>query len=129
MTVRIGWSATAPDFQDAAKVSLENAQLRRNVKYATDVIRAKRAKVVNEVPDWEQLCQAGSAIKAHTLRHLDCYLLQFEENLTRAGGHVHWARDADEANQIIRGLIEQYGAGAFATHPGGTGSSNTRNSA
>src|SRR5205814_7168244 len=40
---------------------------------------------------------------------LDCYLLQFEESLTRAGGHVHWARDADEANQIIRGLIEQYG--------------------
>ncbi len=109
MTVRIGWSATAPDFQDAAKVSLQNAQLRRNVKHATDVIRAKRAKVVNEVTDWEQLRQAGSAIKTHTLRHLDRYLLQFEENLTRAGGHVHWARDADEANQVIRGLIEQYG--------------------
>lgn len=109
MTVRIGWSATAPDFQDAAKVSLENAQLRRNVKHATDVIRAKRAKVVGEMPDWEQLRQAGSDIKTHTMRHLDSYLLQFEENMTRAGGHVHWARDADEANQIIRGLIQQYG--------------------
>jgi L-lactate dehydrogenase complex protein LldF len=109
MTVRIGWSATAPDFQDAAKVSLENAQLRRNVRNATDVIRAKRAKVVNEVPDWDELREAASAIKAHTLRHLDRYLLQFEENVIRAGGHVHWARDADEANQIIRRLIEQYG--------------------
>jgi len=109
MTVRIGWSATAPDFQDAAKVDLGNAQLRRNVMHATNVIRAKRAKVVAEMPDWEQLRQAGSDIKAHTLRHLDRYLLQFEENMTRAGGHVHWARDADEANQIIRGLIAQYG--------------------
>jgi L-lactate dehydrogenase complex protein LldF len=109
MTVRIGWSANAPDFQDAAKVSLKNAQLRRNVKHATDVIRAKRAKVVGEVPDWEQLRDAASAIKAHTLRHLDRYLLQFEENVVRAGGQVHWARDADEANQIVRGLIEQYG--------------------
>ncbi|HTD23859.1 MAG TPA: LutB/LldF family L-lactate oxidation iron-sulfur protein [Terriglobales bacterium] len=109
MTVRIGWSATAPDFQDAAKVSLGNAQLRRNVKYATDVIRAKRAKVVGEMPDWEQLRQAGGDIKAHTMRHLDRYLLQFEENMTRAGGQVHWARDADEANQIVRGLIGQYG--------------------
>src|SRR5437016_13373198 len=107
MTVRIGWSATAPDFQDAAKVSLENAQLRRNVKYATDVIRAKRAKVVNEVPDGEQLCQAGSALKAHTLRHLDSYPLQFEEKLTRAGSHVHCAQDADEPNRIIRRPIEQ----------------------
>src|SRR5215471_9428217 len=60
MTVRIGWSASAPDFQDAAKVSLENAQLRHNVRHATDVIRAKRAKVVNEVPDWEQLRDAAS---------------------------------------------------------------------
>ncbi len=109
MTVRIGWSATAPDFQDAAKVSLGNTQLRHNVKYATDVIRAKRAKVVGEMPDWEQLRQAGGDIKAHTMRHLDRYLLQFEENMTRAGGQVHWARDADEANQIVRSLIAQYG--------------------
>ena len=35
------------------------------------------------------------------MRHLDEYLLQLEESVTRAGGEVHWARDAEEANRII----------------------------
>ncbi len=43
------------------------------------------------------------------LRHLDHYLLQFEKACTAAGGQVHWASDADEANQIIARLVRQYG--------------------
>ena len=101
-------AATAPDFPKAAKQAIANTQLRHNVRHATDVIRAKRARVVDEIPDWEQLRDAGHAIKAHTLRHLDFYLKQFETACKNAGGHVHWARDADEANDIIVGLIRQY---------------------
>ena len=86
-----------------------NAQLRRNVRHATDVIRGKRALVVGEMADWQQLREAGRQIKAHVLRHLDTYLQQFEENCTRAGGHVHWAADADEANRIIVDLIKARG--------------------
>ena len=52
---------------------------------------------------------AASAIKAHTLAHLDHYLMQFEAHCVRAGGVVHWARDADEANAIAVSLIRQYG--------------------
>lgn len=110
MTVRVGWSESAPGFTESARVSLTNAQLRRNLRNATDTIRAKRAKVVNEMPDWEALRQAASEIKAHTLRHLDRYLLQFEENVIRAGGEVHWARDADEANQIVKTLLQKHAA-------------------
>jgi len=43
-------------------------------------------------------------------RHLDRYLLQLEESVTRAGGVVHWARDADEATAITGDLIEAAGA-------------------
>ena len=49
---------------------------------------------------------AAHEIKEHTLRYLDVYLEQFEANCTRAGGHVHWARDADEANRIIVGILK-----------------------
>ncbi|MGV8268528.1 LUD domain-containing protein, partial [Pseudomonas aeruginosa] len=35
-------------------------------------------------------------------------LVQFEEAFTARGGHVHWARDADEANRIITGLVEEH---------------------
>ncbi|MGC2298415.1 MAG: LUD domain-containing protein, partial [Acidobacteriaceae bacterium] len=109
MTIRVGESATAPSFQKAALPLLDDAQLRRNVRHATDVIQHKRGIVVSETPDWQELRTAGSAIKAHTLRHLDHYLLQFERACTAAGGEVHWATDADDANRIIIGLVKQYG--------------------
>jgi L-lactate dehydrogenase complex protein LldF len=102
---------TAPiSFYDSAKAALANTQLRRNMGKATQTIRAKRARVVGELPDWEALREAGRAIKERTLRHLDDYLIELEAAVTRAGGHVHWARDAAEANQIVAGLVRSHGA-------------------
>src|SRR3712207_886824 len=98
-------------FQESAKVALENTQLRRNLGKATQTIRAKRGAVVHELLDWEELREAGRAIKERTLRHLDDYLLQLEESVQRAGGQVHWARDAAEANQIIASIAREHGAG------------------
>jgi len=109
MTIRVSEADHAPSFQKAALPLLEDAQLRKNVRHATDVITRKRGIVVAETPDWQELRTAGSAIKAHTMRYLDYYLQQFEKTCTAAGGHVHWASDADEANRIIVGLVKQYG--------------------
>ena len=106
MSSYVGDAADAPKFQTAAKNLVRNTQVRHNVKRATDVIRNKRAKVVAEMPDWEQLRDSGHEIKQHVMRHLDFYLEQFEKNCTAAGGTVHWARDADEANSIIVGLVK-----------------------
>jgi L-lactate dehydrogenase complex protein LldF len=106
----VGHAAEAPKFPAAAKKLIGNTQLRHNVRHATDVIRNKRAKVVAEVPDWEQLRQSAHEIKQHTLRHLDFYLEQFEASCKAAGGQVHWARDADEANGIVIGLLRSHQA-------------------
>jgi L-lactate dehydrogenase complex protein LldF len=108
--IKVGRAAEAPPFPEAARQALGNAQLRRNVRHATDVIRGKRAAVVDEMPDWQALRDAAHEIKDHTLRHLDHYLEQFEANCSRAGGHVHWARDADDANLIILGIMRGHGA-------------------
>jgi L-lactate dehydrogenase complex protein LldF len=99
-----------PKFEKAAKQALENTQLRRNMGKATQTIRGKRAAVVNELPDWQALREAGRAIKERTLRHLDRYLLQLEESVKRAGGHVHWAKDAPEANRIITNIVRAHQA-------------------
>ncbi len=107
--IRVGDAAKAPDFPDAAKHALANAQLRRNVGHATDVIRGKRGVVVGEMDDWQELREAGKRIKAHVLDHLDTYLTRFEEHCTRAGGRVHWAADADEANRIVIDIIRGHG--------------------
>jgi len=112
MSIRVGKTSSAPSFPAGAKTALGNAQLRRNVHHATNVIRTKRALRVEEMPDWQQLRQAASDIKAHTLAHLDHYLVEFERNCERAGGTVHWALDADEANAIAIRLIRQYGGAA-----------------
>ena len=97
-------------FPEAARTELANVQLRTNLLNATDTIRAKRARVVAEVPDWEELREAGRAIKADVLVRLDEYLLQFEANFQAAGGIVHWARDADEANSIVVEVARSHGA-------------------
>ncbi len=109
MSIRVGHAAEAPDFPLAAKNSVANTQLRHNVRNATDIIRRKRDRVVGEMPDWEALRESAHAIKAHTLANLDYYLEQFETACVKAGGQVHWARDADEANRIIVGLIDARG--------------------
>src|SRR5581483_2649481 len=108
MSIRVGHAAEAQSFPEAAKELLQNTQLRHNVRHATGVIRRKRAAVVQEQSDWEQLRDSGHEIKEHTLRYLDFYLEQFERNCTAAGGRVHWARDADEANRIIVEIIRSH---------------------
>jgi L-lactate dehydrogenase complex protein LldF len=100
-------SATA-GFPAAARESLRDTQLRRNLGHATRTIRAKRAEVVAELPDWEQLREAGRAIKDRTLAGLDGYLEQLESAVERAGGQVHWARDGDEANAIVAGVARSH---------------------
>ena len=97
-------------FPVAARRALADTQLRRNLGKATATIRAKRAAVVAELPDWEELREAGRAIKAHTMRHLDHYLTELESRVTAQGGTVHWARDAIEANRLVTGLVRATGA-------------------
>jgi L-lactate dehydrogenase complex protein LldF len=96
-------------FPEAARVELANPQLRTNLRRATDTIRDRRARVVGEVPDWEELREAGRAIKADVLARLDEYLLQFEAAVVGAGGSVHWARDAAEANAIVGDIARSHG--------------------
>ncbi|MCG7424927.1 LutB/LldF family L-lactate oxidation iron-sulfur protein [Kocuria rhizophila] len=94
-------------FPKAAKKELQNEQMRANIRHATHTIRAKRAGVVGEVPDWSELRDAGSAIKETVMAHLPELLEQFEANVTARGGVVHWARDADEANAIVTRLVQE----------------------
>ena len=99
-----------PAFPDAAAIALGNDQLRRNLAHATSTIRVKRAAAVAELADWQELRAAGKAIKDHTLAHLDTYLTRLEQRVTDAGGHVHWAQDAHEANSIVASLVRAAGA-------------------
>jgi L-lactate dehydrogenase complex protein LldF len=91
----------------AALNVLRNPQLRQNVAHATDIIQAKRARLVAEKRDWQQLRSAASEIRAHVLENLGAYLEKFEERCTASGGIVHWAADAAEARQIILDILRE----------------------
>jgi len=106
----VGHLRAGEEFPVAARRALADTQLRRNLGKATATIRAKRAAVVGELPDWEELRAAGQAIKAATMANLGGYLEQLEAAVTARGGTVHWARDAIEANNIVTGLVQAAGA-------------------
>jgi len=97
-------------FPAAARDALQDTQLRHNLGVATSTIRQRRARAVAELPDWEELRDAGAALKRRVLRDLDGYLLQFEAAVELAGGHVHWARDGAEAGRIVTDIVRATGA-------------------
>ncbi|WP_328666631.1 LutB/LldF family L-lactate oxidation iron-sulfur protein [Streptomyces sp. NBC_00322] len=98
-----------PSFPKAARDAVHDVTLRANLRHATHTIRDKRAKAVAELEDWALLREAGKQIKNHTLRHLDRYLEQLESAVVAAGGTVHWAADAAEANRIVADLVKATG--------------------
>lgn len=111
----LGWSPGVPIpddplrwgeyFEQSAKVQLQKTQLRHNIKHATQTIRNKRATRVEEMPDWEDLREAASAIKQRTQANLPELLEQFERNVTERGGVVHWARDEQDACEIVLEIL------------------------
>jgi len=99
-----------PPFPEAAKEALANTRQRQNLAKATATIRTKRASAVAELPDWEHLTKAGAAIKDDVLARLPELLEQLEENVIAAGGQVHWAADAGEANAIVADIAKSHAA-------------------
>jgi L-lactate dehydrogenase complex protein LldF len=97
-------------FPSAARTALADTQLRRNLANATTTIRAKRTAAVAELPDWEELREAGEAIKAHTMATLPAQLERLEASVQAAGGTVHWARDGAEANAITAQIVRSHQA-------------------
>jgi L-lactate dehydrogenase complex protein LldF len=106
----VGHLRGSEPFPVAARRALADTQLRANLAMATKTIRAKRAAVVAELGDWEELRAAGQAAKTGAMRHLDRYLEQLETRVQAHGGTVHWARDAVEANQIVASLVQATGS-------------------
>jgi len=103
-------SPASAGFPAAAQVALRDSQQRRNLRKATTAIRAKRERAVAELDDWQQLREAGRRIKQQAMLGLDEHLLQLERAVTAAGGTVHWAPEAADANRIVAELVRAAGA-------------------
>lgn len=106
--------STAHQFVANARAALADEQLKVALDHAGTGFVDKRRAALAELPEFESLRQAAREIKDHTLAQLDHYLLRFERQVQSAGGQVHWARDSEEAQQIVVRLCREAGAARVA---------------
>ena len=94
-------------FERDSDKAIRNQSLKKALVNVTNQFRARRSKASSEVEDWESLRSEVREIKKETITNLDKYLLTLEENVQRAGGKVHWAKDSEEASQLIINIAKQ----------------------
>jgi L-lactate dehydrogenase complex protein LldF len=92
---------TSPQFKSRARTALLDRELQAALQKSRGGFVDKRQFAVNELPEFEQLRERAVAIKNHVLVHLDEYLEQFEQNVSAAGGQVHWASTPEQGVEII----------------------------
>ncbi len=95
------------DFKKNSVQALANPKLKKALVNFTDRSRASRKKAVSEISEWEDLRLEARRIKEQVIKDLDSYLLELEESITRVGGKVHWAKDAEEASKIVATIAKE----------------------
>ncbi|WP_404290017.1 LutB/LldF family L-lactate oxidation iron-sulfur protein [Microvirga sp. RSM25] len=102
--------STSPQFKQNAARALNDVQLQKALGNVKQGFIDKRRMAADKLPEFEALRDAARDIKNHTLEHLDLYLEAYEEKVKASGGHVHFARNADEARDIILTICREAGA-------------------
>ena len=102
------------DFPAAAKKALADPSLQAALARMRNGFVTARATAVARLPEFEDLRDRAQAIRDHVLQNLDAYLETFEANVEKAGGQVHWCRDAEEARRTILRILQEAGAKTFA---------------
>jgi L-lactate dehydrogenase complex protein LldF len=102
---------TFPDYDFDAATHAAAADLPQQAKVIKNVLRqhvSRQAAVAGIGGD--ALRQKARRIKDECLANLDTYLEQMARNVELAGGQVHWAADAAQANDIILEICRRVGA-------------------
>jgi len=94
------------DFIPLVNLALDNNSLQASMSMLGKGLSYKRAAAVTDLPEFDQLRDEARDIKDHCLQHLDIYLMKFEEQVVKKGGHVHWASNEDEAREIVLNLCQ-----------------------
>lgn len=98
------------DFRARSRAALDDPKLRSSFRGAMDFLQSKRSVQFPDGDELERLRDIGEAVRQHALAHLPQLLVQLEDKLTAAGVQVHWAEDAEQANQIILAIARRRGA-------------------
>lgn len=97
-------------FATATRDALADPSLHRLLGEVTGRFAELRRGALAQTDDPDALREHARAVKAHTLAHLDEYLLRFEREVVARGGTVHWAATPDDARRIITKIAADSGA-------------------
>ena len=101
---------TSEHFKANAHEALGDGQLQKALQNVRSGFIDKRAKAAARLPEFENLRDSARDIKNHTLAHLDLYIEAYEAKVRASGGHVHFARNAAEANAAVLAICKRRGA-------------------
>jgi L-lactate dehydrogenase complex protein LldF len=104
----------SPDFLARAAAALADPTLQGALAKLQTEFRRDRAAMLSRIPEFDALRDHATAIRNHSLAHLDELLEQFEKNVTAVGGVVHWCRNAAEARLTVTDICRAAGAKTVA---------------
>jgi L-lactate dehydrogenase complex protein LldF len=98
------------EFKERSVFAIHDASLQQALGRARYGFVGKRVPEIAKLPEFEQLREEAKNLKNLVLENLDHYLERYERAVVAAGGQVHWARDAEEARNIILGNCKRVNA-------------------
>ncbi|MCC9077146.1 LutB/LldF family L-lactate oxidation iron-sulfur protein [Litorilinea aerophila] len=93
-------------YKERVKLALQNLHLKTALSRSTVRLSSARVAAMTAV-DGQRLRDQTRQMKEYVLRNLPDLLEELERNITANGGHVHWARDASEAQAIVLEIARQ----------------------
>ena len=94
-------------FQRASKLIAFDKQHRKTINFNVSRHDMAVTAGVARYLDYQEARTRGSALKREILKNWDTYLLQFEENITKRGAKVLWAKDAAEATEYVKQILHE----------------------
>ena len=99
-----------PRFREIASGKLGDARIQGALGEATDRLMTNRIAAWAGLPGVEELRQRAHEIRMEVIDDLDGHVARFTDALEDRGGHVYFARTADEASAYIADVCRKRGA-------------------
>jgi L-lactate dehydrogenase complex protein LldF len=100
----------APRFREIARGKLGDARIQTALDESTNRLRTHREDAWAGLPGVEELRQRAHEIRMNVIDDLDGHVARFTAALEARGGHVYFARTAEEASAYVADVCQKRGA-------------------
>jgi L-lactate dehydrogenase complex protein LldF len=97
-------------FREIARGKLGDGHAQAAIDLSTNRLRTHRLAAWGDLPDVEALRERARAIRMEVIDDLDSHVSRFTEALEARGGHVFFARTAEEGSEYVVEVCRRRGA-------------------